>query len=276
MFFIVPKNTTSSESPTVTPPSSSAESASKGKRVTTEPEEVASYYPKRIPKACDRCRLKKARCTGGQLCERCKHDGVVCVTSRDSKRPALPQNPGYVHLVESQRDQLVQALCQILHSENTPDSSKLKKILANMGIATESLQMPRHCSDPASSEAPRISDQPPSKSWNDMFSGLDGNQLQLIESFCATTPQTQDIFMAPYLDMDHQNSSLQQLDSQGLFQGSEPGDFADLHSWSQDVTLPDHYGTWEVNGDRSGDNPSSTLPFEGSIQPNVYSSGNVL
>lgn len=276
MFFIVPKNTTSFQSSTVTTPSSLAASASKGKKVAIDPEEVASYYPKRITKACDRCRLKKARCSGGQLCKRCERDGVVCVTSRNSKRPALPQNPRYVHLVESQRDQLVQALCQILHSKDTPDSSKLKEILANMGIATESLQVPQPYSALASSEAPRISDKPPLKSWSDMVNDLNSNQLQLIESFCATTPQTQDTFVEPYPEIDYQNSSLQELNSQGPFQGSEPGHFADLCSWSKDVTMPDHYEAWEVKEDMSGANASSTLPFAGSVQPNMYHSRGVL
>ena len=74
--------------------------------------ETAGYYPKRTPKACDRCRMKKARCSAGEPpCAKCKRDGVLCVTaSEDTRFSKLRQSPEYIRMVESQRDLLVSAV----------------------------------------------------------------------------------------------------------------------------------------------------------------------
>jgi hypothetical protein len=38
----------------------------------------APPLPKRIAHACERCRALKAKCTGGQICEKCVIDKAVC------------------------------------------------------------------------------------------------------------------------------------------------------------------------------------------------------
>ena len=147
MFFIVPDR----KGPDVesTPASDTASSPphnQKRQRLSPEAEDVAGYYPKRNQKACDRCRLKKARCSGGRICEKCKRDGVICTTNRESKRDpnAKPLNAEYVHLVESQRDALLNALRTIYEKGASSNSAALSDILKDLGIGVEDLKrMPR-------------------------------------------------------------------------------------------------------------------------------------
>ncbi|KAF8426752.1 hypothetical protein EV426DRAFT_448059 [Tirmania nivea] len=47
--------------------------------------EDSSRNPKRTPKACDRCRNKKTKCTGDSPCQRCRLDNTVC--SFTNRRP---------------------------------------------------------------------------------------------------------------------------------------------------------------------------------------------
>jgi Fungal Zn(2)-Cys(6) binuclear cluster domain len=139
MFFITPQNRDAYHSSGEVIPPTHDEPANKRKRGTLA-QDVASYYPKRVPKACDRCRMKKLRCSGGQLCAQCRQDGVVCVNTQPSKKGMIQNNPAYVQLVESQRDQLVQVLRQVLQSKDAAAaSSQLRSTLAGMGIDTASL-----------------------------------------------------------------------------------------------------------------------------------------
>jgi Fungal Zn(2)-Cys(6) binuclear cluster domain len=109
MFFIVPQ-----APPPGSPEDSSSRSSPHSLRTNAPDDAVACYYPKRTPRACDRCRLKKARCSVIRgACIKCKRDGVVCVTSAPTKPDSKIKNPEYVHMVEGQRDLLVQALHKI-------------------------------------------------------------------------------------------------------------------------------------------------------------------
>lgn len=90
-------------------------------------DNVASYYPRRTPKACDRCRIKKARCSAGRgPCTKCKRDGVICVTTAPSKSErTVKNNPAYVQMVEAQRDALVQALHRVLKEKGNSISCSI-------------------------------------------------------------------------------------------------------------------------------------------------------
>ncbi|KIW38124.1 uncharacterized protein PV06_10084 [Exophiala oligosperma] len=151
MFFIVPdcKNPNGGDSSTAPGSSSSPSESQKRQRTLPEEDEVAGYYPRRNQKACDRCRLKKARCSGGKICEKCKRDGVICTTNRESKRDPTtkPPNAEYVHLVESQRDALLSALRTIYEKDASKDSAILSDVLKDLGIGVEDLKrLPRKTS----------------------------------------------------------------------------------------------------------------------------------
>ena len=263
MFFIVPNKThqaTDDDKAKTTLPAQQAETTKRRKRAVAEPEETASYYPKRNPKACDRCRLKKARCTGGRLCARCRQDGVVCTTTRDSKKPSMPPNPAYVHLVESQRDQLVQALSKILAHENTPDSSKLKQMLTDMGIAAEDIYPPPSTQDSASNDTSSDLIRQALDGWDKVFSDLDDNQIQAIETFCAVTPQTQDMFMSSDINMVPQNALLHQPDAYDERQTSASGEYNDIFFWDQDPAPLDQSLSCSCHDEALG-NMRSTPPL---------------
>ncbi|OAP60731.1 hypothetical protein AYL99_05733 [Fonsecaea erecta] len=143
MFFIVPERKGSnpppsptSDEPSVSPPQR------KRQRQSPEPEETAGYYPKRTPKACDRCRLKKARCkwNAGKICDKCKRDGVICTTNRESKREPKPPNAAYVQLVESQRDCLLRAINKIVEGGLSNDPAALANMLQELGIRVQDLK----------------------------------------------------------------------------------------------------------------------------------------
>ena len=116
----------------------------KRQRVSPETEDkTCGYYPKRTPKACDRCRLKKARCqwnSNGKICEKCKRDGVICTTNRESKREPKPPNAAYVQLIESQRDSLLRAISTIMEGGLSNDRAAVAKILQDEGISAADLR----------------------------------------------------------------------------------------------------------------------------------------
>ncbi|KIX05006.1 uncharacterized protein Z518_05878 [Rhinocladiella mackenziei CBS 650.93] len=141
MFFIVPEPKPQNSVPTPHPEDSSQSPHSqKRQHLSPEEEESAGYYPKRTLKACDRCRLKKARCSGGKICEKCKRDGVICTFNRESKREPKPPNAAYVQLVESQRDSLLRALSKIFQTGVSNDPTAIAKIFQEVGIRVEDLK----------------------------------------------------------------------------------------------------------------------------------------
>ena len=195
MFFITPQRRQPPNKTTNGAQSATEESCSKRKRVepvetTTQHDQSHGYYPKRVSRACDRCRLKKTRCSGTKVCDRCRRDGVVCVVTSAPKKNDLAQHPRYVQLVESQRDQLARALQQLLQNDNSMDSSKVKGLLAEMGIAAENLRVDEETSPDASTdpnETVRIS-------WDKVFDNLTEPQLRSMESFCMNSPRIQTEF----------------------------------------------------------------------------------
>ncbi|EXJ58812.1 hypothetical protein A1O7_06242 [Cladophialophora yegresii CBS 114405] len=143
MFFIVPERRASD-----TPPGPHSESPSgspcpaKRQRLSPEADDMSGYYPKRTPKACDRCRLKKARCqwSEGKICNKCKRDGVICTTNRESKREPKTPNAAYVQLVESQRDCLLRAISKLLEDGLVKDKTAMAKTLQDFGIRADALR----------------------------------------------------------------------------------------------------------------------------------------
>lgn len=105
-------------------------------------QDVASgYYPRRIPKACDRCRVKKVKCSGGKLCKRCESDGVVCITTSNLEGEQAPVEARQYHLVESQRDRLLQIISEILHGKDENEVARLRGLLSNMGLSVKNLPL---------------------------------------------------------------------------------------------------------------------------------------
>ena len=153
---------------------------------------VSGYYPKRVQKACDRCRLKKVKCTGGQVCERCKTDAVVCITSADSAKASKPVNPEYLRLVELQRDQLVQALAQILRNQDEPAKSKLRSVLTELGISADSFPTPPENPDFVSETDVAAFNEMSPGTWADLFSIINGDEANAPNSFPADRPYSQD------------------------------------------------------------------------------------
>ncbi|KEQ90790.1 hypothetical protein AUEXF2481DRAFT_9211 [Aureobasidium subglaciale EXF-2481] len=64
----------------------------------------------RASKACNRCRVKKARCSGGYPCAKCKSADAVCIFGfpKKSKRKVFPEH--YVRILELQQFKLVTGL----------------------------------------------------------------------------------------------------------------------------------------------------------------------
>ncbi|OCT51828.1 hypothetical protein CLCR_09026 [Cladophialophora carrionii] len=143
MFFIVPERKASNTpaSPPSESPSGSPRPA-KRQRMSPDSDDASGYYPKRTPKACDRCRLKKARCqwTRGKICDKCKRDGVICTTNRASKREPKTPDAAYVQLVESQRDCLLRAISRIVEDGLVKDKTAMAKTLQDFGIRADALR----------------------------------------------------------------------------------------------------------------------------------------
>ncbi|KAI9882190.1 MAG: hypothetical protein M1823_006068 [Watsoniomyces obsoletus] len=67
---------------------------------------------KRVCKACDRCRLKKSKCDGGNPCGRCKSDDAICFFG-ERKRSTKVYPKGYVEMLEQQQAQIVAGLQEL-------------------------------------------------------------------------------------------------------------------------------------------------------------------
>lgn len=98
--------------------------------------DVSCYYPKRNQRACDRCRLRKAKCTGGDFCEKCRRDGVVCTTNRNPKHDQKPPSAAYVQMVEAQRDFLIRTLEGLSRSEG-PSKPDVEKIIRDFRMPSD-------------------------------------------------------------------------------------------------------------------------------------------
>ncbi|KAL9630852.1 MAG: hypothetical protein Q9204_004512 [Flavoplaca sp. TL-2023a] len=64
----------------------------------------------RVPKACDRCRMKKSKCDGPPYCTRCKQDNVVCLFAERKASNDKIHPKGLVEVLEQQNRQLREGL----------------------------------------------------------------------------------------------------------------------------------------------------------------------
>ncbi|KEQ68160.1 hypothetical protein M436DRAFT_59040, partial [Aureobasidium namibiae CBS 147.97] len=73
-------------------------------------ESLGDLSKQRASKACNRCRAKKAKCSGGYPCSKCKSSDAVCIFgyARKSKRKTFPEH--YVRALEMQQFKLVAGL----------------------------------------------------------------------------------------------------------------------------------------------------------------------
>lgn len=176
-------------------------------------EEEFNHYRKRIAKACDRCRLKKTKCSGGKFCKRCKQDGTVCVTTTAAKKGDLTKHPEYTHLVESQRDQLARALYHLLQRNGPAGSGDANAFLTEMGIATKSLEVNCHSSSHDEDVNLENISASSSQPWGDLFNNFDASPSAALDSFCATTPQTQGLMYGTPTDPFNPSG----LEADGIF-----------------------------------------------------------
>ncbi|KAJ5500536.1 hypothetical protein N7453_009587 [Penicillium expansum] len=70
---------------------------------------------KRVPKACDRCRLKKSKCDGAMQCSRCRADNSICVFGERKKAHEKVYPKGYAEKLEQQQVWLVHGLQALYH-----------------------------------------------------------------------------------------------------------------------------------------------------------------
>ncbi|PYI10967.1 hypothetical protein BO78DRAFT_448470 [Aspergillus sclerotiicarbonarius CBS 121057] len=68
---------------------------------------------KRVYKACDRCRVKKAKCNGLRPCVRCKSDNAICFYGTRHKAHEKSYPTGYAEALERQHEWLVDGLQQL-------------------------------------------------------------------------------------------------------------------------------------------------------------------
>lgn len=199
MFFTVPgqkDQPASLTSAAATTTTKAAEPPNKRRHSTLDEREgsrrASDSHCKRSARACDRCRLKKAKCSGGSICGKCRRDGVVCVTTLVPRKDEYLQCPEYVHLVESQRNQLALALQKVLEARKPSDITKMETLLADMGVAIDSFNFTNPLLDNSERQPSRrtpSSVQTISPCWDDVFNDLHGPQLKAMESFSlATSP----------------------------------------------------------------------------------------
>ncbi|RAL00749.1 Zn(II)2Cys6 transcription factor domain-containing protein [Aspergillus ibericus CBS 121593] len=68
---------------------------------------------KRVYKACDRCRVKKAKCSGLRPCVRCKSDNAICFYGAGHRAYNKAYPTGYAEALEQQHEWLVNGLQQL-------------------------------------------------------------------------------------------------------------------------------------------------------------------
>ncbi|KAL6229417.1 hypothetical protein BDW75DRAFT_225110 [Aspergillus navahoensis] len=69
----------------------------------------------RVRQACDRCRLKKSRCDGGQPCVRCRANNAICVFGKRKKSDNKVYPKWYIEMLEQQQASLVACLQELYH-----------------------------------------------------------------------------------------------------------------------------------------------------------------
>ncbi|KAF5559204.1 c6 transcription factor [Fusarium mexicanum] len=69
---------------------------------------------KKVLRACDRCRLRKTKCSGFPPCTRCQRDGFVCTTENEPKKEFRRLSSGYTEVSQT-RDAALTATIQRLY-----------------------------------------------------------------------------------------------------------------------------------------------------------------
>ncbi|KAF9887147.1 hypothetical protein FE257_010522 [Aspergillus nanangensis] len=85
---------------------------------TSENSHSDNNVRKRVCKACDRCRLKKSKCDGGNPCGRCRADNAICVFGERKKAHDKVYPKGYVEMLEQQQTWLVYGLQELYRRAN--------------------------------------------------------------------------------------------------------------------------------------------------------------
>ncbi|MCJ1381422.1 hypothetical protein MMC17_004532 [Xylographa soralifera] len=78
--------------------------------ITTEKRELKRRNIPRVGRACDRCRLKKCKCDGQQLCQRCNSDNAICNATRRIPPPERAFSKEDVKVLSMEHKQLSQGL----------------------------------------------------------------------------------------------------------------------------------------------------------------------
>ena len=259
MFFIAPRNESQADHGGPNGAHDPIRPPTKRKRLFEAHGDFAGYYPKRVPKACDRCRVKKVRCSGGVICARCEADAVICVTSAATAKDTAPVNPEQLHLVESQRDRLVEILSKILQRQDEAEAAKLRDILTSMGLSMQMLPTGRKGDKPADVNATTL-DQLPQDIWLDLYESLnarDDENLSASLSPADPTTEARD-FTSGTLSLPNDSVSVQDQPIGEAFQFDDLVRWSAFDSPSQQSSVPSHNGySFGALGDQNlhaGDN----------------------
>lgn len=125
------------------------------------------------------------------MCEKCKQDDVVCVTSQDLKKLSSPPDPVYTQLVESQRDRLAQALTHLLDAQTSDQSAKIRKQLAEVGIPAAGPFTPTSVSDYWRGDDIGPSGDTVDDLWSTIVGQLDEPQVRMLGASGTLSSQVQ-------------------------------------------------------------------------------------
>ncbi|KAK9234434.1 hypothetical protein V1525DRAFT_383383 [Lipomyces kononenkoae] len=76
---------------------------------------------KRVGKACDSCRIKKAKCDGRKPCSRCIMDDRICTFSERKKSKERVYSSSYVDILESRIELLQNCMAEFIRRVNRGD-----------------------------------------------------------------------------------------------------------------------------------------------------------
>lgn len=82
--------------------------------MTSPSDDHHLHRKKRVGKACDLCRIKKAKCDGKKPCSRCIADNKLCAFSDRRKSKDKPHPSGYIELLETRIELLTKSLLKIV------------------------------------------------------------------------------------------------------------------------------------------------------------------
>ncbi|OJJ72696.1 hypothetical protein ASPBRDRAFT_195371 [Aspergillus brasiliensis CBS 101740] len=92
---------------------------------------------KRVTKACQRCKVKKSRCSGDAPCESCKATNAVCTYREDRPKRHRVFTQSYVQLIEDQRDMLVRGIRELY--QRTVTGGSIKRIVSDRPLSVNDI-----------------------------------------------------------------------------------------------------------------------------------------